>query len=89
MDKTAFFYELLEIVRRRQSLSFDEAKKAMEGLMSGDLPDEEMKDFLVAMHVKGEKTDELAGFATTMQNIAATSFESFTVPSPLLDTCGV
>lgn len=69
---------------RGESLSEDEAASAFEEIMRGDATPVQIAGFLVALRMKGETSDEIAGFARTARAMA-TPIE---VEGALLDTCG-
>lgn len=50
-----------------EDLSFEEAHEAMSGIMSGAYGDAEIGGFLMALAVKGETAEEIAGFASAMR----------------------
>src|SRR3954449_1430452 len=54
-----------------RDLSSDEAAEVLEVIMSGDASEVQIAGFLVALRVKGETEDELAGLARTMRALAA------------------
>lgn len=69
----------------RNDLSREEAAQAMRELMSGDATNAQTAAFLVALAMKGETVEEIAGLASTMRAFATR------VPAtrrPLVDTCG-
>ncbi len=76
-------------------LTRPEAGRVTEELFSGNVPDEEIVALLVALRNKGEKADELVGFAGVMRARAAetlrqagVNLEEIASAGPLLDTCG-
>ena len=69
---------------RCESLSEDEAAASFEVIMHGDATPSQIAGFLVALRMKGETVDEIAGFARTVRAMA-TPIE---VEGELLDTCG-
>lgn len=67
----------------------------MEGLLSGEVPDAEIVHFLAALRDKGERFEELVGFAEVMRARArellrqsGVRVEEFASGGALLDTCG-
>src|SRR4051794_25601970 len=70
----------------RQSLGFDEARDVMEEIMSGEATPAQTAGFLIALRLKGETDEEMAGFASAMRAHAV----PVAVPEGgvLLDTCG-
>ena len=51
----------------RQDLTRAEAHSAMNAIMSGETTGAQIGAFLVAMRMKGEKSQEITGFAEAMQ----------------------
>src|SRR4051812_38764709 len=70
----------------RQSLGFDQAREVMEEIMSGESTPALTAGFLVALRLKGETEEEVAGFASAMRAHAV----HVEVPEggTLVDTCG-
>lgn len=62
--------ELLNKVATKQDLTFDEAKDAINEIMSGDVPQTVISSFLTALAVKGETEEEIAGAAEGMRSKA-------------------
>ncbi len=57
----------LDRVVAREPLSLQEAEQAMGVLLSGEATPVQIAGFLVALRMKGETSDELAGFAKSMR----------------------
>lgn len=73
------------IVNEGRSLSEGEAAAVMEEIMSGEATPAQLAAFLVALRLKGETVEEIAGMARVMRVKALrVPFEG----APLLDTCG-
>ena len=53
--------KILEKLKNKQDLSFDESKTSFEILMEGKASDNEIFDFLTLLSAKGEVSDEIAG----------------------------
>jgi anthranilate phosphoribosyltransferase len=51
-------------------LTFEEAREAMAALLSGDVTPAQAGAFLVAMRIKGEQPEELAGLAQGLRDVA-------------------
>ncbi|MBN9071152.1 MAG: anthranilate phosphoribosyltransferase [Rhizobiales bacterium] len=51
-----------------QPLSFEEAREAFDIMMSGDATPGQVGGFLMALRVRGETVDEIAGAVTTMRD---------------------
>src|SRR4051812_34103783 len=70
----------------RESLSMDDARGTMEEIMDGRATPAQIGGFLIALRLKGETEEEVAGFAAAMRSRAVH------VPVPdgatLVDTCG-
>lgn len=62
-----------------------QASAAMRALMSGECTPAQVAGFLVALRMKGETVEEIAGFARTMREFAT---RIQTTRTPLVDTCG-
>lgn len=60
---------------------------AASALLSGDFSDEEKADFLEALHLRGEKPEEVRAFAARFLE-AAVPFEPQAGLGPVLDVCG-
>ena len=78
--------EYLEKVVAGENLTREQAKAAMQVMMSGQASESQIGALLTALKIKGETSEELAGMAETMR--------AFAIPvtaetgTPLLDTCG-
>jgi anthranilate phosphoribosyltransferase len=57
-------------VRGSRALTFDEAREAMAALLAGEVSDTQAGAFLIAMRIKGEQPDELAGMAQALRDAA-------------------
>ncbi|MDF2723636.1 MAG: trpD [Paenibacillus sp.] len=66
-------------------LTRDEAKAAMNVIMSGEATQAQIGSLITALRMKGETADEIGGFAETMRS---KSGEVRAERSQLLDTCG-
>ena len=53
--------KILEKLRQKENLTFEESKSAFELLMTGKANDEEIYNFLTLLSEKGEVSDEIAG----------------------------
>ena len=53
--------QILEKLRNKRDLSFEERKSAFELLMTGQENDDQIYDLLTLVSDKGEVTDEIAG----------------------------
>lgn len=79
------FAQAIQKTAARQSLSQEEARGAFGQLMEGNASAVQIAALLVALRVKGETVDELAGAAEAMR-AAATAVHC--EASPIADTCG-
>jgi anthranilate phosphoribosyltransferase len=77
--------EVIEIIVNGGSLSFDEAAKAMEDVMSGTATPAQIAAFITALRLKGETVEEISGLANVMRARAI----PVKVAPPLIDTCGI
>jgi anthranilate phosphoribosyltransferase len=75
---------LLALVAQGRSLSEGEAEAAFDIIMSGDATPSQMGAFLMALRVRGETVDEIAGAARIMRAKAV----SVEAPPGTIDTCG-
>lgn len=57
-------------VRGSRALTFDEAREAMARLLAGEVSDAQAGAFLIAMRIKGEQPDELAGMTQALREAA-------------------
>ena len=79
--------EHLTRVVSHEHLSADDAEKAMELILRGEVSQPQIAGFLVALRMKGETVSELVGFARAMRRMA-TPIEHGLDDEVLLDTCG-
>src|ERR1700694_1297596 len=77
----------LHRVANRENLSADEARTAMDAILSGNASTAQIAAFLVALRMKGESPDELLGFALAMRE-KANVVDVGLGDEALLDTCG-
>ena len=77
--------KLLKKVVEGKNLGFEEAKEAVIRLMSGEEPPEIISALLVALRMKGETPEEIAGFAQGMRE-KAVRVDIGDIPA--IDTCG-
>jgi len=67
-----------------RTLALDEARAAMGSVMDGEASPALLAALLVALRMRGETVDELAGFATAMRERAV----RVDAPDGAIDTCG-
>jgi anthranilate phosphoribosyltransferase len=65
-------------------LSMDEAREAMGSVMDGEATQAQLAALLVALRMRGETVEELAGFAVAMRDRAL----RVEAPDGAIDTCG-
>ncbi|MCL6545788.1 MAG: anthranilate phosphoribosyltransferase, partial [Bryobacteraceae bacterium] len=81
------FFEFLEVLVRGESLTAQQAQEAMLCLLEGRATSAQIAAFLVALRMKGETVQELAGMARAMRE-KAERVDAGAPGEPLLDTCG-
>jgi anthranilate phosphoribosyltransferase len=79
------FPALIEKLRRQEDLTVAEAADAMAVIMRGEAAAAQIAGLLVALSMKGERPEELVGFAQTMR---ANALPIVPPPGPVFDTCG-
>ena len=79
------FAPLLEKLRRHEDLSIDEAAGAMGAIMDGQAQPSHIAGLLMALALKGERPQEMVGFARAMRARAVALPGTVTAT---LDTCG-
>jgi anthranilate phosphoribosyltransferase len=72
------------LVDERRDLTHGEAAASMREIFSGEATPAQLGAFLIALRLKGETVDEIAGMASVMRECAL----RVKVDGPLLDTCG-
>src|SRR5581483_5811161 len=77
--------EALDKVLARDDLTADEAAGALGEIVTGDVAPSMIAAFLVALRMKGERPEEVAGLAATMRENAVAVRPKAT---GLVDTCG-
>jgi len=78
--------DLIQKMIDRGDLTEQEARTAMEEIMTGQSTDAQIAAFLTALRMKGETAQELIGFARVMREKAEPLWNGEAVP--VLDTCG-
>ena len=79
--------EALHKVHRKEHLSEQESAEVMDEILRGEATPVSIGALLVALGMKGETAEELAGFARAMRQHAA-PIPTRTPASELVDTCG-
>ncbi|MDI3256248.1 MAG: anthranilate phosphoribosyltransferase [Kyrpidia sp.] len=77
--------DVLERLLRGEDLTEAQAQQAMEQVMSGEATHAQVGAFLTALRIKGERVEEIAGFAKAMRKFAQTLPVD---PEGVIDTCG-
>ncbi len=77
--------ETIEKLLRRENLSRDEAAALMGAIVSGELSDAQTAAIVIALRIKGETVDEIAGFVATLREKA---LRVTPTRDSLVDTCG-
>jgi anthranilate synthase/phosphoribosyltransferase len=80
----AAIHDALHRVVDGDTLSFDEARAAMGAVMDGAATPSQLAALLVALRMRGETVDELAGFAAAMRDRVV----RVDAPPGTVDTCG-
>ncbi len=75
----------LDILIQGTSLTRAGAREAMDAIFSGSQPPTQIAAFLIALRMKGETAEELAGFTDSMRAVMLPVASS---ARPLIDTCG-
>ncbi|PKP53428.1 MAG: anthranilate phosphoribosyltransferase [Candidatus Altiarchaeales archaeon HGW-Altiarchaeales-3] len=78
--------QIIQKLVERKDLTPDEAKEAMQIIMSGDATDAQIAGFLTALRMKGETAEEIAALALIMRKFAENIHPK--VEGTLVDTCG-
>ena len=78
--------DLIQKMIDRVDLTEEEARAAMEEIMTGQSTDAQIGAFLTALRMKGETAQELIGFARVMREKAEPLWNGEAMP--VLDTCG-
>jgi len=75
--------QILEKLRNKKDLSFEESKSAFELLMTGQANDDQIYDFLTLLSDKGEVSDEIAGGVYVLREMSKR-----VKVKDCVDTCG-
>jgi anthranilate phosphoribosyltransferase len=78
--------ELIQKLVDRQDLTAEEARAAMNEILTGVASEAQMASFLTALRMKGETPDELIGFARVMRERAEPFWDGEVLA--VLDNCG-
>ena len=75
---------ILEKLKNKQNLNFDESKSAFESIMSGKANEEQIYEFLTLCSLKGETPEEIAGGVYILREKAT----QVKISDDTIDTCG-
>ena len=73
--------EVLARLLDGHDMTRDEARAVMNEIMSGDATPAQIGGFLVALRLKGETADEIAGCAEAMREHVPVSYTHLTLPT--------
>ena len=76
---------MIEVLLTQSSLSFNQSQQLFDAIMQGNMNEIELTAILVALKIKGEVSDEIAGAAASMR---ANAVPFKTTASNLADSCG-
>ena len=76
--------KIINKLKNKENLSFEESKSAFENIMSGKVKEELIHDFLIYSSTKGETSEEIAGGVYVLRNKA----NNVNVSEDTIDTCG-
>ena len=68
--------QILEKLKNKQNLTFEESKSAFEILMTGKATDEQIYNFLTLLSEKGEVSEEIAGGDDTAASSATSQLDT-------------
>lgn len=84
-ERVNMFQQLLNKCVNGQTLTVEEAEKAMETMISGEVFDEQIASFLSILHFRGETIEEMIGFTNVMRSFMV----KINYPKEMvIDTCG-
>ena len=76
--------KIIKKLKNKENLNFKESIFAFENIMSGNLEEQQIHDFLIYSSLKGETADEIAGGVYVLRNKA----NRVNVSDETIDTCG-
>jgi len=76
--------KIIEKLKNKENLSFEESKSSFEDIMSGKVKEQQIHDFLILSSKKGEVSDEIAAGVFVLRNKA----NHVNVSDDTIDTCG-
>jgi anthranilate phosphoribosyltransferase len=77
--------QAIKMVMDRQNLAEEQARCAMDDIMSGRATSAQIGGFLAALRMKGETAEEVGGFALAMREKSVRIHPN---AQPMIDTCG-
>ena len=81
MNKTE---EIIKDIKKGKNLSFEESKSIFLNIMSGNISDDLIFEFLTSLSLKGETADEIAGGVYVLREKAL----KVNSKENIIDTCG-
>ena len=76
--------QLINNISKGKNLTFEESKKIFLDIMSGNMKEESIYNFLTQLSVKGETSEEIAGGVYVLREKAL----KVKAPDDIIDTCG-
>jgi len=76
--------QLINNISKGKNLSFEESKKIFLDIMSGNMKEESIYNFLTQLSIKGETSEEIAGGVYVLRKKAL----KVKTPEDIIDTCG-
>ncbi|OMH41084.1 anthranilate phosphoribosyltransferase [Desulfurobacterium indicum] len=82
------YRKVLEKVIEREDLSYDETRELFRKIMDGEFTPAQIAGILVALRMKGETTEEIAGAASAMREKSRKVNLPDSLKEKIVDTCG-
>ncbi|WP_457569663.1 anthranilate phosphoribosyltransferase [Desulfurobacterium sp.] len=82
------YRKVLEKVIERENLSYDETRELFGKIMGGEFTPAQIAGMLVALRMKGETTEEIAGAASAMREKSRKVNLPDSLKEQIVDTCG-
>jgi len=76
--------EFTQIIKSGQDLTAEQSEKVFDQIMSGQIDEEEITEFLLALKAKGESPSEILGAARMLR----AKSKPTKIPAEVLDVCG-
>ena len=76
--------QLINNISKGKNLTFEESKKIFLDIMSGNMKEESIYNFLTLLSTKGETSEEIAGGVYVLREKAL----KVKAPDDIIDTCG-